>query len=162
MASSCSWSGFRDQLGVSAAAPDEFLIDKRESLVIPKELRLPTPGSGKNSISRAQEAEEILFGSSSSKSTQSLSAIEKQVLNASGANTVNNDIRNRIENDFENESSIFGTTKGGTLESIVDPFGYNRTKPTIVDGYKENQRIREAIQNDENINTEEVEIVEDW
>jgi len=170
--SSCSWKGIRDQLGVSSNSPDEFLIDKRDSLVIPKELRsLPTPGDATNTKNSSYtKAKSLMFGEgfgegtgNNDNSIQGLNSFDKEFLKKAEADNISNrNIRETIEDDFKNERSIFGLKKGSTLESIVDPFGYNRAKTKVIDGNKENERIRKEISRNNRVENDEVIIVDEW
>lgn len=166
LVSSCGWSSFRRNLGVSTEAPDEFLVEDKNSLVIPREFSLPKPGQkGQKDESRLRkQAKNLLFGDneiqSSSKTTNN--GIEKSFQQNIGTSNVAN-IRNTIESEFKNERSVFGTKKGSTLETLVDPFGVNRAKPKLVDGAKENQRIRKSIANQEKVSGDEnVVVIEGW
>lgn len=160
LVSSCGWNNFRRQIGVATEAPDEFLVEEKKDLTIPKEFSLPKPGlSTSSKTSKSEQAEAILFGKSNN--SGNYSKIEKTFEDKAKLQN-NNNIRSTIENDYKNQTSIFGTKKGSTLERIVDPFGYNRPKAKLVDGEKENQRIRKSLKNNEKVTDKGVIVIEDW
>ncbi len=160
--SSCSWNSFRNQLGVGTKAPDEFLVEEKRDLTIPKEFTLPKPGELKyNERNISSDAENMLFGKSDHKNSKDLSSIEKSFMDKANLNS-NDNIRNIIEDERKNQKSVMGTDRGSTLESIVDPFGYNRPKDKIVDGYRENQRVREAISTGAELKDDDVIVIDDW
>lgn len=162
LVTSCGWNNFRRSLGVGTEAPDEFLVEPKKDLTIPRDFSLPEPGSIKaHRVSQTQQAETIVFGDYKEVSGNE-GRLERSFTEEASLDDVDDNIRDVVEKDFEEEKSIFGTEKGSTLESVLDPFGYNRAKPKIVHGEKENQRIREALSKDEKVSDEDVIIVEDW
>lgn len=65
--SSCSWRGVREGLGLEFKSQDEFLVDKRDALVLPSDLSLPKPKDAtleEQNLKREgqKELKELLFG----------------------------------------------------------------------------------------------------
>ncbi len=148
---SCSRAIIRKNLGVKQDAPDEFMVEPKTKLIIPDEIPsdLPIPQAReKRELAKYNPEETIktLFGERETPlKTSKKSSLEKQILANANANKSKQNIRKLIEEDYKNKSSVLGTEPGGIMESIIDPFGYNRAKPEIIDGEKENARIKKAI-----------------
>ncbi len=163
----CSRAVIRHNLGIKADAPDEFMIPaNKKPLVIPEDLTstLPMPQSDAYKKLETYDTEETrkeLFGEeiTSLKSTEP-SGVENNILDKAQADRVKANVRKTVENEYENRSSIMGTSPGGVMESIIDPFGYNRERPDVVNGKKENNRIRQALSKGKKVDPKKV-IVEE-
>ncbi|MDX1950207.1 MAG: DUF3035 domain-containing protein [Rickettsiales bacterium] len=148
---SCSRAIIRKNLGVKQDAPDEFMVEPKSKLIIPEDISfdLPEPQSAKKKKFEKYNAEEslvALFGESEiSENENNFSPLEIKILKKSKALKAKRNIRELVEEDYKNRSSILGTEPGSFLESLVDPFGYNRVKSEVIDGQKENARIRKLI-----------------
>lgn len=161
-ASGCSRAVIRHNLGVKADAPDEFMVEaKKKPLVIPENIdSLPLPQSAVKKKFESYDPEESrkeLFGEEidSAKSNET-SAVEISILEKAETDRVKANIRKTIEIEYKDRSSIFGTAPGGIMESVVDPFGYNRTRPEVVDGKEENRRIRQALSKGKKVDPKKV------
>jgi hypothetical protein len=143
--SSCTATDLRKAVGISKNAPDEFLVQPRQKLRLPESaIALPKPQEKKSgSVAISEQAREELFGASQNNAPAS--ALEQQILAKTGANKVDKNIRSKIEDEYEDKSGVFGTERGGTMEAILDPFGYNAPVEPIVDSKKENSRIKKAL-----------------
>ncbi len=86
-------------------------------------------------------------------------------LNKTKAYKVKDTVRKVIEEEHKEETGVFGTKRGGTLEAILDPFGYNAPIDPIVDAKKENKRIKKALAEGKKIDASKVKTVnpaKDW
>lgn len=147
---SCARAVIRKSLGLKQDAPDEFMIEPKKKLEVPENIPtdLPPPQNEKKAKLKPYNPEATLsevFNSDTKVFSDTKSSVEEALLNRAEADKIKADVRKTVENDYENRSSIFGTTPGSTMESILDPFGYNRDTPEIIDGKKENARIRRSI-----------------
>jgi hypothetical protein len=143
--SSCTATDLRKAVGISKDAPDEFLVQPRERLKLPQTaIALPKPQEkASGSVAISEQARESLFGASQNNAVAS--NLEQQILAKTGANKVDRNIRAQIEEDHEEKTGVFGTERGGTMEAILDPFGYNAPTEPIIDAEKENSRIKRAL-----------------
>jgi len=150
--SGCTASEVRHGIGISKQAPDEFLVLPREKLKLPETaVALPTPTEKvEGRIAASQKAKEALFGESA-KSEKSISELELSVIEKAKADKANPNIRKLVLEEHQEKTGVFGTERGGTLESILDPFGYNKPVEPVVDAKAENKRIKEALSKGEKI-----------
>lgn len=154
--SSCTATDLRKAVGISKDAPDEFLVQPRESLKLPgAPIALPKPQEKKSGgVAISEQARESLFGTA--QQNVPASALENSILAKTGANKVNKNIREKVEEDFEEKTGVFGTERGSTMEAILDPFGYNAPVDPIVDAKKENSRIKQALARGQKVSGEGV------
>ncbi len=159
---SCTAADFRKSIGVDRPAPDEFLVQPREKLKIPEAaIALPDPEKKPESgLEASKNGREALFGESVAKNTTPASAAEKALISKVGADKVDDSIRRTVEKEHREKTGVFGTERGGTLESILDPFGYNEPVDPVVDAKKENKRIREALKKGKKIDPSKVKSIE--
>jgi hypothetical protein len=139
LVSGCSSGDLRRSIGVNKGAPDEFMVLTRNKLEIPSNLSLPVPGTsvGASEKSTSEKAKNDLFGKSSTEKSD-LSALEENILNKTASVKEEDNIKKIIEKEHkENESSW--------VDDIIDPFGYNRSQPEVINPVKENRRIKKAI-----------------
>jgi hypothetical protein len=158
--SSCTGGQFRRGLGIDKHAPDEFSVIAQPDLKIPKTFDLPVPQD--KVISRIdtgirKKAEEKIIGN---RRVSGISDSERELLSKVDANTAN--IRNEI--DKENVSGegkgVFGVEKGGMLDSILDPFGYNSPSDPVINADDEKKRIQENIKKGKAVNEGNVEVID--
>ena len=157
LVSGCNWTGFRQSVGLGNQAPDEFLVKKNKSLEIPDNFTLPEPGKAQIvSINKTLQAKEVLVGDGSANSVlnKKNSALENQINNKVGSAN-NKNIRGILDAEHENRRSVLGFGENSFMEKIVDPFDANKKKDKIIDGAKENARIRKAISEGDKINSDE-------
>ncbi len=156
---SCSSVGVGDvrkSLGVSKSAPDEFLVEPRDKLKLPKTaMALPVPQKEpEGAVAASDGARMALFGADAKNSSRPQTALEKSMAAKAGATDADPSIRRVVEKEHRNKTGVFGTERGGTMEALLDPFGYNKPTEPVVDGKKENQRIREALRDGQAISGE--------
>lgn len=162
LVSSCSGANnIRNIIGANRSSPDEFMVQPREKLVIPAHLlTLPEPTQKQASYLVASTgAEEALFGKIAAVDRGN-TALEDALLASTGADKVNANIRQQVEAERADVTGVFGTERGGTMEAILDPFGYNAPVDPVLDGRKETKRIKEALAKGEDIDSKKVESIE--
>ena len=156
---SCSKSQIRQSMGLKKDAPDEFLVQRRDKLKIPQEIDLPSPELGtksKQSVVRNQ-AKKLLLTPAENKKTK-LSELEEVIYNKVEAS---DNIREVVSDEYNQRKNVLGVEQGGLAESILDPFGYNRSTAKIIDGAKENERIRKAISQGKAISIKDTKVLND-
>ncbi len=155
--SSCTAADFRKQIGIEKEAPDEFLVMPRDKLVIPTAaVELPKPTKEvEGHIAASENARKALYGESVEAGRPNTVA-ENAILAKANANDADSSIRKTVDKEYKGKTGAFGTDRGGMMESIVDPFGYNQPKEPVVDAKEENKRIREALRKGEKIDASKV------
>jgi hypothetical protein len=155
--SSCTAADFRKSVGIAKDSPDEFMVQPRPKLKIPDaEMALPVPQKKVDTHLRASETgREALYGEAP-KDNRPNSAAENALIAKAGATAIDPKIRREVEKEYKGKSGVFGTERGGVLETILDPFGYNKPVDPVVDPKAENKRIREAIRKGEKIDASKV------
>ena len=155
--SSCSLPEFRHAVGVDKDAPDEFMVQPREKLLIPTTaIALPEPTKKVDGhIAASERARESLYGKYDDKDKPK-TALEQQIAAKTGAEEADPSIRRTVDKEYREKTGAFGSERGGFLEAIVDPFGYNAPKDPVVDAKKENKRIKEALAKGEKIDSSKV------
>jgi hypothetical protein len=155
--SSCSLPEFRHAVGVDKDAPDEFMVQPREKLIIPTTaIALPEPTKKVDgNIAASEKARESLYGKYDDKDKPK-TALEQQIAAKTGADEADASIRRTVDREYKEKTGAFGADRGGLLEAIVDPFGYNAPKDPVVDAKKENKRIKEALAKGEKIDGSKV------
>lgn len=140
----------RGTLGLNREAPDEFAVITRAPLEIPKHLTLPPPVPG---MQRPQEkpaldtAKQAVFGENSLKAqdTKTAEGIEAIMLDKTGANEANPNIREMVDQETEKlaekntpvAKKLLGLGGGDVVPSatIVDAKGeYERIKKNKEEG----------------------------
>lgn len=135
----------QEQFDFSKKAPDEFAVITRAPLEIPETLELPTPRPG---MKRPQEstpedqAKETLFGQPGSQTTNTkISSGEAILLEKTGANAVNPNIRDLV--DEETEEAVKENTS--TFNKILGRAGKKIDTPAqVIDPVKERERIMQT------------------
>ncbi len=155
--SSCSLGEVRSSLGVTRESPDEFMVQPREKLIVPTTaIALPEPTKKVDGhIAASESARESLYGKYDDKDKPK-TALEQQIAAKTGAEEADPSIRRTVDKEYKEKTGAFGSERGGVLEAIVDPFGYNAPKDPVVDANKENKRIKEALAKGEKIDASKV------
>ncbi len=130
--------------GITRKSPDEFQIINNPPLVIPPNFNLPPPDEITESKKLENDSEltkEILFGmeDSNSENNNKLSTVDV-ILDGSGANIVNNDIRDEVDEEFNNSLNT---------DSVFQVEWSNEQE--VLDAVEESKRIRENIFNNQSI-----------
>lgn len=135
----------KDDFGLGRQTPDEFSVIKRAPLEMPDEYYLPTPTPG---ISRPQEtapeiaAKEAILGKKISHSASQGSAMERILIEQTGANQAEANIRTRVNRETEQHIK----TNIPVAEKLLNSVGADRQAPAlVVDAEAEAQRIRNNI-----------------
>ncbi len=155
--SSCSMTAFKQHLGLEREQPDEFMVLPRQQLKVPdKAIPLPAPSDKKQAAADASKnAQKLMFGEGSTDNAATAnSPLENSV--AQKADGANDSIRQQVDAEHDAKTGVMGTERGGTLESILDPFGYNAPKEPVVDAKAENTRVKDALKNGEKIDATKV------
>lgn len=155
--SACTAADLRKEIGITRESPDEFLVMPRESLVIPTTaVGLPSPTKKEEGhIAASENARKAIYGEEELPKREN-SAAENALLATSGAKDVDSSIRRTVDKEYKGKTGVFGTDRGGTMESVLDPFGYNSASEPIVDAKAENRRIKDAIRKGEKIDASAV------
>ena len=156
--SSCTAADLRKSIGVERDSPDEFMVQPRARLKIPGEaIALPAPQKKVDGALLASESgREALYGERPEDKRPNTAA-ENALIAKADAAKVDPNIRKEVEKEHKAKTGVFGTSRGSTMEAILDPFGYNKPVDPVVDPKAENKRIREALQKGEKINPDKVE-----
>jgi hypothetical protein len=157
---SCTLTDFKKQIGIEKKSPDEFMVQPRERLKIPDQaIALPTPKKAPDPALAAKESgREALFGDKPVNNIPP-SSTEQALLAKTGAQQASDSIRTKVEKDYNSKEGVFGTEQGSTLNSVLDPFGYNAPVDPVVDAKKENARIKAALKKGEKINPDDVQSI---
>jgi hypothetical protein len=153
-------SELRQDLGLGRNAPDEFAVVDQPPLSMPPDfdLRPPQPGAPRpQGVDMKQRASQILFGSIGEKTidTSELSSVEKSLLEKSGGDKANQDIRQVVER--ESTQRIVGT------RHLVDDLLWWKKDPaagTVVDATAEAARIKEAKEKGDELNKGATPVIE--
>jgi hypothetical protein len=153
-------SELRQDLGLGRNPPDEFAVVDQPPLSMPPDfdLRPPQPGAPRpQGVDMKQRASEILFGGVGEKTvdTAELSAVEKSLLEKSGGDKANPDIKQVVER--ESTQRIVGTQ-----HLVDDLLWWKKDAPpgTIVDAAAEAARIKDAKDKGDNISTGATPVIE--
>jgi len=163
--SACTAADFRKASGISRPAPDEFLVIPRDKLKVPEAgaAALPVPGQEKDgAIVASDNGREALYGVSAGKAdiARKNSAIENAVLARTSADKADPGIRETVNKEFKEQTGVFGTERGGTLEAILDPIGYNSPADPVVNAKAENQRIKSDIASGKKVSADDVQKID--
>lgn len=148
--SACESGTVADTLGVSRAAPDEFVVVSRPSLSVPPDftLRPPSPGAPPRGPSSEEAARDLLLGKSEEGASSTPapagaaadaaadSAAAQSFLAHAGATQAQSDIRDLLKEDYAAPAN--NSTAGSLLEQMS---GKDKQEP-IVDAKKEAERLR--------------------
>lgn len=155
LVSACTITGgsLRRSMGIDRDAPDEFMVLTRKKLEMPDNMALPTPGSVTSASAReaSVEAREEVFGVKSKKTNE-----KSELENAFNAKLA------RFDSDSEIRAKIKQEAKDdygeSLMNSVIDPFGYNRGDNEIIDVAKENTRVKKLIEKDKAVTGEDSKI----
>lgn len=153
-----------ESLGLGRAPPDEFAVVDRPPLSMPPDfgLRPPKPGAPRpQEVDMKERASATLFGPSSkaqpvgAPDASDFSGGEKALLEASGADKANPDIRNTIDRETSQKVS-------GSEHLIDDLLFWRKTTPegTVVNAPEEAERIRKAKEKGEAVNQGATPVIE--
>lgn len=155
-------SDIREGLGLGRSPPDEFAVVDRPPLSMPPDfgLRPPRPGAPRpQEVDTSQRASETLFGANKNAvgapDASDFSGGEKALLEASGANKADPDIRTTV--DRESSDKVVGSTH------LVDELLFWKPEEksgTIVNAPAEAERIKEAKEKGEPVNQGATPIIE--
>lgn len=141
--SACSKT--REQFDFSKKAPDEFQVTTRAPLEMPPEftLRPPRPGAARpQEESPTEEAKQAVFGKEPqavAKTQSDLTAGESILLQKTGANAIDPNIRDKVDA----ESARLVKENQSTVDRILGKAGKKvDVKSTVVDPIKEAERIK--------------------
>ena len=149
--SSCS--KVRESAGVTRKSLDEFKVVENPPLVIPPDFNLLPPDQlEKKNIDNVETelAREILFGLDENLENNEYKKIStmNQILESTGANSIDSNIRNEINEQFINEmntDNIYQTEWESEIE--------------VLDAIKESERIRNQLIQDKSIDEGETPIL---
>ena len=157
--SACGLS--KDDFGLGRKNPDEFAVVKRAPLEIPASYYLPTPTPGAarpQEISPEEAAKTAVLGKKSNSSETQSSAIEQVLIQQTGADQAEANIRSRVDR----ETQEYIETNIPVTEKLLNKVGANRQAPAlVVDAEAEAQRIRNNIEAGRDITDGEVPTLED-
>lgn len=148
--SSCG--NVRDQLGITKNAPDEFAVVTRAPLEMPPSMVLPPPQPGKQrpqENSPQENAKEAVFGTkNASAQTASQSASESALLEKTGHNQIDPNIRDIVEQD-----AIEDEKRSKTVAQKLLGLGGKKVEPTaeVVDAPAEAKRIQDNLNNGKSV-----------
>jgi len=154
----------REDLGLGRSVPDEFAVVDRPPLSMPPDfgLRPPKPGAPRpQEIDQTQRASEVLFAGNGDQATTSAktdteaSEAEKNLLETTGAEKADPDIRSTV--DHEATQKVVGN------EHLVTELLWWRKeeKPmTTVDAPAEAERIKDAKDKGEPLNAGATPVIE--
>ena len=151
----------KDDIGLGRKNPDEFAVVKRAPLEIPPSYYLPTPTPGAarpQEISPEDAAKAAVLGKTATQSPAQTSAIEKVLIQQTGAHQAEANIRTRVDR----ETQEYIETNIPVAEKLLNSVGAEREAPAIiVDAEAEAQRIRANIEAGRSITEGEVPTIED-
>ncbi|HNQ92051.1 MAG TPA: DUF3035 domain-containing protein [Alphaproteobacteria bacterium] len=134
-------SGVKDKLGLSRHTPDEFMVMKRAPLEVPQNMTaLPTPQPG---AQRPQEtpattlAKEAVIGKEKVTRADSQSSSERVLLQKTGANATQGNIRSLVNKEAEEEKE----DKRPVVKRLLN-MGSDLPQATVVDPAAEAERIQ--------------------
>lgn len=157
--SACTMSNIRDITGAGKQMPDEFLVESRPNLVVPTQFTLPNPEDAPipNLDRNNAAAQKLLIGSTPGTNIV-LGKGEQAILQKADAASANDDIKKTVFQEHRQDSGkgVFGVKKGGFMEKVLDPFGYNAPKDPELDVEAERKRIQKAIESGQPITGEAV------
>jgi hypothetical protein len=146
--SACTMTNLKNALGAEKNSPDEFMVETRKPLIIPENFNLPSAHeAGIPNLERNnEEAKKVLFGNATD-SKVALTKTESSLLQKTEANAVDNNVKKQVYLEHKDTAGkgVFGVTKGGFLEKILDPFGKNTPKDPELDLEAEKARVAKAI-----------------
>jgi hypothetical protein len=146
--SACTMSNIRDFTGSGKQMPDEFMVESRPNLVVPNQFTLPAPEDAPipNLERNNQAAQKLLTGTASSGNT-AIGKGEQAILQKANAAATDDSIKKTVYQEHREDAGkgVFGVKKGGFMEKVLDPFGYNAPKDPEIDVEAERNRIKKAI-----------------
>jgi len=150
----------REDLGLGRNPPDEFLVMDRPPLIMPPDYAIKPPGTfadRSNEFSPERKAQNVLFGSVLQKTE--ISQSEKALIEASKADSVQSDIRDIVNQEAYKKAA----SSPHLAKQLVDYVSSNENtvyeNATIVDPELELQRIKEAKESGEPINSGETPVI---
>lgn len=134
----------KKEMGLTRQSPDEFAVMKRAPLELPPNysLKPPSPGTPRpQEISMDKKAQETIFGSSKSQ-TSSLGSAEMILLEKSGAQSTDPNIRAVIDSEVASQSDE-EVPVAEKLLGITGLGGKSEGKASVVDAKAEAERLKQ-------------------
>ncbi len=151
-------SELREDLGLGRNPPDEFAVVERPPLSLPPDfaLRPPRPGAPRpQSVDTSRQASDVLFSGNAVGEAQEASSAEKALLEASGADKAEANIRDLVDRDASQKVSASPHLLARLLGKESDE------KPaTTVDPAAEAERIKKAKEEGKPLNAGATPVIE--
>ncbi len=153
-------SGVRNSLGLDKDSPDEFAVLTRAPLEIPSNLTLPPPQPG---MPRPQEtsvsvkAQKAMFGSEK-EASQGVSASEDMLLQKTGADQSDPNIRATVNK----ETAAMSERNKPVVQKLLKLGGEKQdSSATVVDAKKEYERIKKNAEEGKDITDGDTPVIEE-